>query len=33
MERLINWLETDKYPDPATELISPELMIRESSQR
>jgi DNA-binding LacI/PurR family transcriptional regulator len=33
LERLINWLETDKYPDPATELISPELMIRESSQR
>ena len=33
LERLINWLETEKYPEPATELINPELIIRESSQR
>ncbi|HSN95528.1 MAG TPA: LacI family DNA-binding transcriptional regulator [Anaerolineaceae bacterium] len=33
LERLINWLETGKYPDPVAELISPELMIRESSLR
>jgi len=33
MERLIVWLETGKYPDPAKELITPELMVRESSQR
>ncbi len=33
LERLINWLETGKYPEPAAELIKPELIIRESSQR
>ena len=33
LERLINWLETGEYPDPAAELICPELVIRESSQR
>ena len=33
LERLINWLETGEYPDPVAELINPELVIRDSSQR
>jgi DNA-binding LacI/PurR family transcriptional regulator len=33
MERLINWLETGEYPTPAAEILAPELIIRESSQR
>ncbi|MEA4812292.1 MAG: LacI family DNA-binding transcriptional regulator [Anaerolineaceae bacterium] len=32
MERLITWLETDKQPDPAQELIPPHLVVRESTQ-
>ena len=33
LERLINWLETGDYPSPASEILAPELIVRESSQR
>jgi len=33
LERLINWLETGDYPSPASEILAPELIVRESSLR